>query len=92
MGYKPNEGRSHRDDMIWAERFWLKSEAHGRFHDRLRPERPVIGVSAVKPVAHVSVTICDRTAAVVDAILSRISGASNCSEVTSTQLATITGP
>ena len=36
-------------------------------------------------------TICDRTAAVIDAILRRISGASDCSEVTSTQLAGITG-
>ena len=39
----------------------------------------------------VRVGICDRTAAVIGAILSRISGASDCSEVTSTQLAAITG-
>ena len=81
---------SHWDDMIRAERFRLKSGEHGRFQDRLRPERPVTEVSAIKPVAHVSVTICDRTAAVIDVILGRISGASNCSEVTSTQLAAIT--
>ncbi|MYF64140.1 MAG: leucine-rich repeat domain-containing protein, partial [Rhodothermaceae bacterium] len=86
----PTRAVPHRDNMIRAERFRLKSEAHGRFHDRLRLERPVTGVSAAKPVAHVSVTICDRTAAVIDAILSQISGASNCSEVTSTQLAAIT--
>ena len=82
---------SHWDDMIRAERFRLKSEAHGRFQDRLRPVRPATEVSAIKPVAHISVTICDRTAAVIDAILSRISGASDCSEVTSTHLAAITG-
>ncbi|MYI84789.1 MAG: leucine-rich repeat domain-containing protein, partial [Rhodothermaceae bacterium] len=80
----------HRDDMIRAERFRLKSEALGRFHNRLRLEMPVIGVSEVKPVAHVSVTICDRTAAVISAILSRISTTNDCSEVTSTQLAAIT--
>ena len=82
---------SHWDDMIRAERFRLKSEAHGRFQDRLRPVGPATEVSAIKPVAHISVTICDRTAAVIDAILSRISGASDCSEVTSTHLAAITG-
>ncbi|MCY3615166.1 MAG: leucine-rich repeat protein [Bacteroidetes bacterium] len=87
----PTRAESHRDDKIWAERFWLKSEAARRFHDRLRPERPVSGVSAAKPVAQVSVSICDRTAAVIDAILSRISGARNCSEVTSTQLTDISG-
>ena len=81
----PRRAVPHRD-----ERFRLESEAHGRFHDRLRPEKPVTGVSAVKPVAHVSVTICNRTAAVVVAILSRIPGPSNCLEVTSTQLAAIT--
>ncbi|MCY3614223.1 MAG: leucine-rich repeat protein [Bacteroidetes bacterium] len=86
----PTRAVPHRDDMIRDERFRIKSEAHGRFQDRLRPERPVTEVSAIKQVAHVSVTICDRTAAVIDAILSRISGASNCSEVTSTQLAAIT--
>ena len=93
LGWETNPTRavSHRDDMIRAKRFWLKSEASGRFHDRLRPERPVSGVSAVKPVAQVSVTICDRTAAVVDAILSRISTTNDCSEVRSTQLAAITG-
>ena len=87
----PTRAVPHRDDMIRDERFWLQSEVHGHFRDRLRPERPVIGVSEVKPVAQVSVTICDRTAAVVDAIMSLISGASNCSEVTSTQLAAIRG-
>ena len=87
----PTRAVPHRDDMIRAERFRLKSEAHGRFHDRLRPEMPATGVSAVKPVAHVSVNICDRTAVVIDAILSRISGTNNCSEVTSTQLAAISG-
>ena len=87
----PPQAVSHWDDITRAERFRLKSEAHGSFQDRLRPERPVTEVSAIKPVAHVSVTICDRTAAVIDAILSRISGASDCSEVTSTQLAGITG-
>ena len=87
----PTRAAPHRDDMIRAERFRLELEAHGRVHDRLRPERPVPRVSAVKPVAHVSVNICDRSGAVIVAILSRISGTSNCSEVTSTQLAAITG-
>ncbi|MXZ04686.1 MAG: leucine-rich repeat domain-containing protein [Rhodothermaceae bacterium] len=87
----PTRAVSHRYDTIRAERFWLHSEAHGRLHARLRPERPVIGVTEAIPVAHVSATICDRTAAVIDAILSRIAGASNCSEVSSAQLAAITG-
>ena len=81
----------YRDDRIREERFWLRSEAFGLVLDRLWSEMPVDGSSAVKPVAHMSLNICDRTAAVMDAILSRIAATNNCSEVTSTQLAGITG-
>ena len=81
----------YRDDRIRRERFRLKSEAYGLVHDRLRREMPVAGNSAEKPVAHMSMNICDRTAVVMDAIISRISATNDCSEVTSTQLAAITG-
>ncbi|MDE2826067.1 MAG: leucine-rich repeat protein [Bacteroidota bacterium] len=81
----------YRDDRIREERFRLRSEAFGLVLDRLWSEMPVNGSSAVKPVAHMSLNICDRTAAVMDAILSRIAATNNCSEVTSTQLAGITG-
>ena len=81
----------YRDDRIREERFRLRSEAFGLVLDRLWPEMPVDGSSAVKPVAHMSLNICDRTAAVMDAILSRISATNDCSEVTSSQLAGITG-
>ena len=79
------------DDRIREERFRLRSEAFGLVLDRSRSEMPVDGSSAVKPVAHMSLNICDRTAAVMDAILSRISATNDCSEVTSSQLAGITG-
>ena len=81
----------YRDDRIREERFRLRSEAFGLVLDRLWSEMPVDGSSAVKPVAHMSLNICDRTAAVMDAILSRISATNDCSEVTSSQLAGITG-
>ena len=51
---------------------------------------PVDASSPVKPVAHMSMNICDRTPVVMDAILSRIPATNDCSEVTSTQLAAIT--
>ena len=81
----------YRDDGIREERLRLKSEAHGLAHGRQWSEIPVDADSAVKPVAHMSMDICDRTAVVMDAILSRISATNDCSEVTSTQLAAITG-
>ncbi|MXX57561.1 MAG: hypothetical protein F4Z37_00875, partial [Rhodothermaceae bacterium] len=77
----------YRDDRIREERFRLESEAFGFVHDRMWSEMPVDASSAVKPVVHVSMNICDRTAVVMDAILSRISATNDCSEVTSTQLA-----
>ena len=80
----------YRNDRIREERFRLKSEAYGLVHDRLRSEMPVDASSLVKPVAHMSMNICDRTALVMDAILSRIPATNDCSEVTSTQLAAIT--
>ena len=79
----------YRDDRIREERFWLKSEAYGLVHDGLRSEIPVDQSSVVKPVAHMSMDICDRTAVVMDAIMSRISATNDCSEVTSTHLAAI---
>ncbi|MDE2826065.1 MAG: leucine-rich repeat protein [Bacteroidota bacterium] len=82
---------SHRNDRIREERFRQKSKAYGLVHDRLRSETPVDGSSVVKPVVHTSLNICDRTTAVMDAILSRIPATNDCSEVTSTQLAGITG-
>ena len=81
----------YRDDMIQEEYFWRKSEVQGLVYDGLRLDKPVAGVSGVMPVTYVSVNICDRTAAVMDAILSKIPGTNNCSDVTSTQLAAITG-
>ena len=80
----------YRGDRIREERLQLKADAYGLFHDRLWSEMPVDGSSVVKPVVHMSMNICDRTAAVMDAILSRISATNDCSEVTSTQLAAIT--
>ncbi|MYJ56907.1 MAG: leucine-rich repeat domain-containing protein, partial [Rhodothermaceae bacterium] len=79
----------YREDQIRDERLQLKADVYGLFHDRLSSEMPVDGRSVVKPVAHMSMNICDRTAAVMDAILSRISATNDCSEVTSTQLAAI---
>ena len=78
----------YQNERIREERFRLRSEAYGLAHDGMWSEMPVDGSSAVKPVAHMS--ICDRTAAVMDAILSRISATNDCSEVTSTQLASTT--
>ncbi|MXX57562.1 MAG: leucine-rich repeat protein [Rhodothermaceae bacterium] len=78
----------YADDWMREEHFRLRSEAYGLVHDGMWSKMPVVGSSAVKPVAHMS--ICDRTAAVMDAILSRISATNDCSEVTSTQLASIT--
>ena len=71
------------------ERFRLESDAYGLVHNRLRSEMPVDRSSGVKPIAHMSMDICDRTAVVMDAILSRISATNNCSDVTRTQLAAI---
>ena len=71
------------------ERFWLKSDAYGLAHDKLRSEMPVGGSAAVNPATHTSMDICDRTAVVMDAILSRISATNDCSEITNTQLAAI---
>ena len=79
-----------RDYSTREERFRLESEAYGLVHGRLWSELPVEGSSAVKPVAHMSMNICDRTPVVMDAILSRIPATNDCSEVTSTQLAAIT--
>ncbi|MXZ04950.1 MAG: leucine-rich repeat domain-containing protein, partial [Rhodothermaceae bacterium] len=73
------------------ERFRLKAEAPGIFQDKFLAETPVAAISSVKPVAHAGMNICKRTAAVLSAILSKISGTNDCSEVTSTQLAAITG-
>ncbi len=81
----------YRDDMIQDDHFWRKSEAHGLVYDGLRSDLLVAGIPVVKPVAHVSVNICDRTPAVMEAILSKIPETNNCSEVTSTQLAAIAG-
>ena len=81
----------YRDDRIRRERFRLHSKAYGLVHDRLRSEMPVAGNSAEKRVAHMSMNICGRTTEVMDAIISRISATNDCSEVTSTQLAAITG-
>ncbi len=72
------------------ERFWQESESYELFHDRFWSEISVDGNSVVKPVTHMIMNICDRTTAVMDAILSRISATNDCSEVTSTQLAAIT--
>ena len=80
----------YRDKRVREERFQLKSDARGLVHDGLWSEIPVDGSSAVKPVAHMSMNICDRTSAVMDAILSRISATNDCSEVSSTQLAAVT--
>ena len=77
--------------MIRMSGFWRKTEAHGIFKDKFHTEIPVAAISAVKPVAHVSMNICDRTAVVMNAILREIPGTNDCAEVTSTQLATITG-
>ena len=73
------------------ERFRLEAEAHGIFQDKFHMEMPAAAISEMKPVAHVSMNICDRTAVVLDAILSKIPGTNDCAEVTSTQLAAITG-
>ena len=81
----------YRDDRIRDERFRLRSEAYGLVDDGLWFEMLVAGSSAVKPVAHMSINICDRTAVVMDAIINRITATNDCSEVTSTQLAAITG-
>ena len=81
-------GRSILDQN---ERFRLEAEAHGIFQDKFHMEMPVAAISAVKPVAHAGMNICDRTAAVMNAILSKIPGTNDCAEVTSTQLAAITG-
>ena len=80
-----------RDYSTREERFRLESEAFGLVYDGLRSEMPMDGSSAVKPVTLMSMNICDRTAVVMDAILSRISATNDCSEVTSAQLAAITG-
>ena len=72
-------GRSILDQ---DERFRLKIYQY-RFH----MEMPVAAISAVKPVAHAGMNICDRTAVVMSAILSQIPGTNDCAEVTSTQLA-----
>ena len=79
-----------RDYSTREERFRLESEAYGLVHGRLWSELPVERSSAEKPVAHMSMNICDRTPVVMDAILSRIPATNDCSEVTSTQLAAIT--
>ncbi len=81
---------SYGDGRVREGRFRLRSESYGLVHDGLWSEMPVDGSSAVKPVAHMNMNICDRTAAVMDAILSRLSATNDCSEVTSTQLAGIT--
>ena len=81
-------GRSILDQ---DEHFWLKTEARGIFKDKFHTEIPVAAISAVEPVAHVSMNICDRTAVVMNAILREIPGTNDCAEVTSTQLAAITG-
>jgi Leucine-rich repeat (LRR) protein len=81
-------GRSILDQ---DERFRLKAEARRIFLDRFHTEMPVVAISAVKPVAHTGMNICDRTAVVMNAILSKIPGTNDCAEITSTQLAAITG-
>ena len=73
------------------KRFRLKAEARRIFLDRFHTEMPAAAISVVKVVAHVSMNICDRTAVVMNAILSKIPGTNDCAEVTSTQLAAITG-
>ena len=81
-------GRSVLDQ---DERLRLKAKAHGIFQDKLGTEMPLAAISAVKPIAHMGMSICDRTAAIMNAILSKIPGTNDCAEVTSTQLAAITG-
>ena len=81
-------GRSILDQN---ERFRLQAEARKNFLDRFHTEIPLAAVSAVKPVAHTGMSICDRTAVVMNAILSKIPGTNDCAEITSTQLAAITG-
>jgi Leucine-rich repeat (LRR) protein len=71
-------------------RFRLDAETRGIFQDRFHTQMPVAAISAVKPVTHVGMNICDRTAVIMDAILSQIPDTNNCAEVTSAQLAAIT--
>ena len=73
------------------ERLRLKAETRGILQDKFHDELLVAAISSVKPVAHAGMNICKRTAAVLSAILSKISGTNDCAEVTSTQLAAITG-
>ena len=80
-----------RSSLDQDEHFQLEADARGILQDKLHAEMPMAAISSVKPVAHAGMNICKRTAAVLSAILSKISGTNDCGEVTSTQLAAITG-
>ncbi len=79
-------GRSILDQH---ERFRLKAEARRIFQDEFYGEMPVAAILKVKPVTHAGMSICDRTAVVMSAILRQIPGTNDCAEVTGTQLAAI---
>ena len=73
------------------ERFRPEAETRGILKDKFYGEMPVAAISVAKPVVHTGMNICDRTAVVMNAILSKIPGTNDCAEITSTQLAAITG-